>query len=131
MFQKEVAERFCASPRTKEYGILSVLTQAYYDVEYLFSVDRQVFDPPPQVTSGVIRLKRKQQDYEVDEKLLFRVVKTGFNQRRKKLRNALLPLNIPATILQHSGFADKRAEELDVEAFVRLTNLINAHTENF
>jgi len=124
MFQKEVAERFCANPRSKEYGILSVLTQAYYHVEYLFTVSEVVFDPPPKVKSGVIRLKRRESDFDVPEKMLFKVVKAGFNQRRKKLRNALSQFNISDEILTSSGFSDNRAEELSVEDFVRLTHLV-------
>jgi 16S rRNA (adenine1518-N6/adenine1519-N6)-dimethyltransferase len=124
MFQKEVAERFSANPRSKAYGILSVLTQAYFEVEYLFTVNENVFDPPPKVKSGVIRLKRKTIDFDVPEKMLFKVVKAGFNQRRKKLRNALSQFNLTDEILTASGFSDNRAEELSVEDFVRLTHLI-------
>ncbi len=127
MFQKEVAERFSAEPRTKEYGILSVLTQAYYDVEYLFTVHENVFNPPPKIKSGVIRLIRKQNDFNVKEASLFRVVKTAFNQRRKKLRNALYPFQLDDAILRQAGFIDKRAEELSVQDFVDLTNLIELH----
>ncbi|MFI5222493.1 MAG: 16S rRNA (adenine(1518)-N(6)/adenine(1519)-N(6))-dimethyltransferase RsmA, partial [Bacteroidia bacterium] len=124
MFQKEVAERYCANPKSKEYGITSVLTQAYYQVEYLFSVNENVFDPPPKVKSGVIRLMRKEKDFEVDEKLLFKVVKAAFNQRRKKLRNAISQFGISDEILEYSGFAGKRAEELSVDDFVELTHLV-------
>ncbi len=130
MFQKEVGERFSANPRSKEYGILSVLTQAYYDVEYLFTVSETVFDPPPKVKSGVIRLKRRTTDFDVPEKMLFKVVKAGFNQRRKKLRNALQQFHIKDEILQASGFSDKRAEELSVENFVTLTHLVMQHGEH-
>jgi 16S rRNA (adenine1518-N6/adenine1519-N6)-dimethyltransferase len=130
MFQKEVGERFSANPRSKEYGILSVLTQAYYDVEYLFTVSETVFDPPPKVKSGVIRLKRRTTDFDVPEKMLFKVVKAGFNQRRKKLRNALQQFHIKDEILQASGFSDKRAEELSVENFVTLTHLVIQHGEH-
>jgi 16S rRNA (adenine1518-N6/adenine1519-N6)-dimethyltransferase len=124
MFQKEVAERFSANPCSKAYGILSVLTQAYYHVEYLFTVSETVFDPPPKVKSGVIRLKRRETDFDVPEKMLFKVVKAGFNQRRKKLRNALSQFNISDEILKPSGFSDKRAEELSVQDFVTLTHLV-------
>ncbi len=124
MFQKEVAERYTAHPRHKEYGILSVLTQAFYDVEYLFSVDETVFIPPPKVKSGVVRFTRKSEDIKTDEKLFFRVVKTAFNQRRKKLRNAISQFQIDDAVLTKSGFIDKRAEELSVHDFVELTNLI-------
>jgi len=129
MFQKEVAERFCASPRSKEYGILSVLTQAYFDVEYLFTVNENVFDPPPKVKSGVIRIKRKLVDFDVPEKMLFKVVKAGFNQRRKKLRNALSQFKISDEILTSSGFSGKRAEELSIEDFVILTKIIIKSSE--
>src|SRR5690606_37564429 len=94
MFQKEVAERICAKEGSKVYGILSVLSQAYYQAEYLFTVDEHVFSPPPKVKSGVIRLNRVKTTLEVDEKLFFNLVKTAFNQRRKTLRNALKSLNI-------------------------------------
>lgn len=124
MFQKEVAERFCASPKSKEYGILSILTQAYYETEYLFTVNENVFNPPPKVKSGVIRLTRKEIDPDVNEKALYKVVKVAFNQRRKKLRNALHLFAIPDDVLKATGFIDKRAEELSVGDFIMLTNLI-------
>jgi 16S rRNA (adenine1518-N6/adenine1519-N6)-dimethyltransferase len=130
MFQKEVGERIASKPRTKDYGILSVLTQAYYDVEYLFTVDETVFDPPPRVKSGVIRLVRKPNEPDVDEKAFFRVVKAGFNQRRKKLRNALQQFHVKDEILQPSGYLDKRAEELTFADFIVLTKLIQQHGEN-
>lgn len=129
MFQKEVADRFCANPRNKAYGILSVLMQAYYDVEYLFTVHETVFDPPPKVKSAVVRFTRRKTDPDVDEKMLFRVVKAAFNQRRKKLRNALQQFHVKDEILQHGGFIDKRAEELSVADFVTLTHLVIAHGE--
>ena len=95
MFQKEVAERICSKKGSKVYGILSVLAQAFYDVEYLFTVPPTVFNPPPKVDSGVMRMTRKE-NYELpcDEKLLFKVVKTAFQQRRKTLRNSLKTLNL-------------------------------------
>lgn len=121
MFQKEVAERTAAVPRTKDYGILSVLIQAYYDVKYLFTVHENVFNPPPKVKSGVIKMTRnKKEGLEGNEELFKQIVKTGFNQRRKKLSNALKLLNIPEAIKQHS-FLDKRAEELSVEDFILFT----------
>jgi 16S rRNA (adenine1518-N6/adenine1519-N6)-dimethyltransferase len=90
MFQKEVAERTAAVPRTKDYGILTVLVQAYYDVKYLFTVHENVFNPPPKVKSGVIKLTRNRKEgLEGNEELFKQIVKTGFNQRRKKLSNAL------------------------------------------
>ena len=121
MFQKEVAERTAAVPRTKDYGILTVLVQAYYDVKYLFTVHENVFNPPPKVKSGVIKLTRNRKEgLEGNEELFKQIVKTGFNQRRKKLSNALKPLNIPESIKNHN-FMDKRAEELSVEDFINFT----------
>ncbi len=127
MFQKEVAERFSAVPRHKEYGILSVLTQAYYDVEYLFTVNENVFTPPPKVKSGVIRLIRKNSEPDVEQKIFFRTVKTAFNQRRKKLRNALSQFQLEDAILQQAGYIDKRAEELSVSDFITLTKIVIEH----
>lgn len=121
MFQKEVAERTAAVPKTKDYGILSVMVQAYYDVKYLFTVHENVFNPPPKVKSGVIRLERNVKNGLHGNEDLFRnIVKTGFNQRRKKLSNALKPLNIPEEIKSHP-FMEKRAEELSVEDFIHFT----------
>ena len=127
MFQKEVAERFCAAPRHKEYGILSVLTQAYYEAEYLFTVDEHVFTPPPKVKSGVIRLKLRNEEPDIEQSLLFRTVKVAFNQRRKKLRNALQQFQLNDSILQQVGFIDKRAEELSISDFIHLSKLIEQH----
>ena len=127
MFQKEVAERIAAPPGKKDYGILSVLTQAYYDAEYLFTVSEHVFDPPPKVKSGVIRLTRKaEQTLDCDEKLFKQVVKAAFNQRRKTLRNALKRLTLPldgisAEVLQ------KRAEQLHWQDFVNITQILQKH----
>ncbi|MDO4224859.1 MAG: 16S rRNA (adenine(1518)-N(6)/adenine(1519)-N(6))-dimethyltransferase RsmA [Bergeyella zoohelcum] len=121
MFQKEVAERTAAVPRTKDYGILSVMVQAYYDVKYLFTVNENVFNPPPKVKSGVIRMLRNPKEgLQGNEQIFKNIVKTGFNQRRKKLSNALKPLGIPEHIKNHS-FLDKRAEELSVEDFISFT----------
>lgn len=118
MFQKEVAERTAAVPRTKDYGILSVMVQAYYDVKYLFTVHENVFNPPPKVKSGVIRLSRNPKDGLAGNEVLFKqIVKAGFNQRRKKLSNALKVLNIPESLKTHN-FMDNRAEELSVEDFI-------------
>jgi 16S rRNA (adenine1518-N6/adenine1519-N6)-dimethyltransferase len=123
MFQKEVAERIAAPKGSKTYGILSVLSQAFYTVEYLFTVHENVFIPPPKVKSAVIRLiRRETADIKCDHVLFFRVVKTAFNQRRKTLRNALKPILNGATI--ETDLLDKRAEQLGVEEFVLLTNLI-------
>ena len=122
MFQKEVAERCAAAPGGKEYGILSVLVQAYYEVEYLFTVKAGAFAPPPKVLSGVIRLTRKQAtQLECDEKLFWRVVKAAFNQRRKTLRNALSGV-IPKDKMGESPYYDLRAERLSVADFITLTN---------
>ena len=123
MFQKEVAERTAAVPRTKSYGILSVLVQAYYDVDYLFTVHESVFQPPPKVKSGVIRLRRNPKEGLVGNELLFkRIVKAGFNQRRKKLSNSLKVLDMPE-VLQNHEFMDKRAEELSIADFISFTQL--------
>ena len=121
MFQKEVAERTAAIPRTKDYGILSVLVQAYYDVKYLFTVHENVFNPPPKVKSGVIKMTRNRKEGLEGNEILFKqIVKTGFGQRRKKLSNALKSLDIPEVLKSHA-FMDKRAEELSVEDFINFT----------
>ena len=124
MFQKEVAERIAEKEGSKKYGILSVLTQAFYDVEYLFTVPPTVFDPPPKVDSGVIRLVRKENyTLPVDEKLFFRVVKTAFNQRRKMLRGSLKSFNLSDKLREDTIFA-MRPEQLSVSAFFELTTKI-------
>ena len=123
MFQKEVAERIASVPKKKAYGILSVFMQAYYTVEYLFTVNEDVFDPPPKVKSAVIRFTRNENlRLNCNEELFVKVVKTGFNQRRKTLRNSLkslLPLNADAI-----PFLTQRAEELSYREFEHLTNCI-------
>ena len=124
MFQKEVAQRICSKEGSKVYGILSVLVQAFYDAEYLFTVDEHVFTPPPKVKSGVIRLTRNDVDtLECDEKLFKQVVKMGFNQRRKTLSNALKAL-VPDPEVRKEEVFRKRAEQLSVGDFVKLTQLI-------
>ncbi|MFI5149003.1 MAG: 16S rRNA (adenine(1518)-N(6)/adenine(1519)-N(6))-dimethyltransferase RsmA [Bacteroidia bacterium] len=124
MFQKEVAERLAAPPGSKTYGITSVLIQAWYTIEYLFTVHEHVFQPPPKVKSAVIRLKRNEiQDLGCNEALFIRVVKTAFNQRRKTLRNALRSLIHNDEVLSHPFFA-LRAERLSVKDFVELTCLL-------
>lgn len=124
MFQKEVAQRIASGPNSKVYGILSVLLQAYYDIEYLFTVDEDVFYPPPKVKSAVIRLKRNNvEELACNEKHFFLVVKQAFNQRRKTLRNALRGLNMTTELLQ-SDILNKRAEQLNVADFVDITNKI-------
>jgi 16S rRNA (adenine1518-N6/adenine1519-N6)-dimethyltransferase len=127
MFQREVAMRLAGKEGNKDYGVLSVLTQAMYEVQYLFTVDEHLFHPPPKVKSGVIRMKRKVEDLPVDKTLFYKVVKTAFNQRRKKLRNALHVFGVNDSILQEAKFADKRAEELSVENFYELTRIIAQH----
>jgi 16S rRNA (adenine1518-N6/adenine1519-N6)-dimethyltransferase len=124
MFQKEVAQRICSKEGSKVYGILSVLTQAFYDAEYLFTVPPTVFNPPPKVESGVLRLRRKE-NYTLpcDEKLLFKVVKTGFQQRRKTLRNSLKTLNLSDNLKANTIFG-QRPEQLSVAEFIDLTTLI-------
>jgi 16S rRNA (adenine1518-N6/adenine1519-N6)-dimethyltransferase len=120
MFQKEVAERIVSKPHTKVYGILSVLVQAFYEVEYLFDVPPESFNPPPKVMSGVIRLTRKETPVAVrSEKAFFTLVKAAFGQRRKMLRNPMKPF-FDAAVLQEEIFT-KRAEQLTVEEFAALT----------
>ena len=125
MFQKEVAERICEKKGSKKYGILSVLTQTYYDTKYLFSVPASVFKPPPKVISGVIRLVRKEQiDINYNEKLFFKVVKLSFQQRRKTLRNSLKSFNL-SDILREDAIFDLRPEQLSVRDFIYITDLID------
>ena len=120
MFQKEVAERAASKEGSKVYGVLSVLMQAYYEIEYLFDVSNECFDPPPKVQSGVIRMKRKTTALEYkSERTFWVLVKTAFNQRRKTMRNAVKSL-FPADVLQDEIFL-KRAEALSVEDFAALT----------
>ena len=124
MFQKEVAERIAEGPGSKKYGIISVLLQAYYDIEYLFTVEPEVFIPPPKVRSGVIRLRRNNvAKLDCDEKLFIQIVKTGFNQRRKTLRNSLKSLinARESTINKSDEIFSRRPESLSVEEFVALT----------
>ena len=125
MVQKEMAERMAAKEGSKTYGILSVLMQAWYDIEYLFTVHENVFNPPPKVKSAVIKMRRNATtDLGCDEKLFVSVVKQAFNQRRKTMRNSLRPL-LGAEIIGDAVF-NKRPEQLSVQAFVDLTNLIAA-----
>jgi 16S rRNA (adenine1518-N6/adenine1519-N6)-dimethyltransferase len=124
MIQKEVAERITSPPGNKTYGILSVLLGAYFDMEYLFTVEPGAFHPPPKVNSGVMRLTRNgTKKLACDEAAFFRVVKQGFQNRRKTLRNALKPLNLPVQINEHP-FLSLRAEQLSVADFVALTTKI-------
>ncbi|VAW27386.1 SSU rRNA (adenine(1518)-N(6)/adenine(1519)-N(6))-dimethyltransferase [hydrothermal vent metagenome] len=124
MIQKEVAQRIASPPGNKTYGILSVLLQAYYSIDYLFMVEPELFTPPPKVDSAVIRLKRNNTTtLNCDEKLFFRVVKQGFQTRRKTLRNALKPLALPISINDDIQL-NLRAEQLSVDDFVLLTQKI-------
>jgi len=125
MIQKEVAERMVASPGSKSYGILTVLLQAWYDIEYLFTVNEQAFIPPPKVKSAVIRLTRnKRKRLDCNEKLFKTVVKTSFNQRRKMLRNSIKSLLSDESPLPDDPMLTKRPEQLSIEQFVQLTNLL-------
>lgn len=130
MFQKEVAQRICEKEGSKAYGILSVLVQAFYEAEYLFTVPPTVFDPPPKVDSGVLRLIRKS-DYSLpcNEKLFFKVVKTAFQQRRKTLRNSLKTFNLSDNLREDIIFG-QRPEQLSVEQFLSLTLKISADLNN-
>lgn len=125
MFQKEVAQRICEKEGSKTYGILSVLTQAYYKAEYLFTVGPEVFDPPPKVDSGVLRLIRKE-NYQLpcDDTTFKKIVKLAFNQRRKTLRNSLKSLDLSEEIREQAVF-QKRPEQLSVQEFIELTLLIS------
>ena len=120
MFQKEVAQRVAAKPGSKVYGIISILIQSFYDVEYLFDVPSESFNPPPKVLSGVIRLKRRSTTYEVkSEKIFIQLVKASFNQRRKTLRNATKSL-FDEDVMKDEIF-NKRAEQLSISDFAALT----------
>ncbi|MBO5818550.1 MAG: 16S rRNA (adenine(1518)-N(6)/adenine(1519)-N(6))-dimethyltransferase RsmA [Bacteroidales bacterium] len=124
MIQKEVAERIASPAGKKAYGILSVLLQAYYDIEYLFTVSEHVFDPPPKVKSAVIRMTRNHREsLPCDEKLFKTVIKTAFNQRRKTLRNSLKPLLGKEAAVYSEPIFDKRPEQLTVDQFIELTLL--------
>lgn len=124
MFQKEVAERMAEGPGSKVYGILSVLLQSFYTIEYLFTVHENVFTPPPKVKSAVIKLRRNEvQKLDCDEALFVRVVKTTFNQRRKTIRNSIKPL-LQTPIETTNYLFEKRPEQLSVPEFVALTKLV-------
>lgn len=125
MIQKEVAERIAEPPGTKTYGILSVLLQAYYDIEYLFTVHEHVFDPPPKVKSAVIRLKRNNtESIDCDQKAFFRIVKMAFGQRRKTLRNSLKSEIAGREEISELDVFNLRPERLSVQDFVSLTKLL-------
>lgn len=131
MIQKEVAERLASGPGKKAYGILSVLLQAWYDVEYMFTVSEHVFNPPPKVKSAVIRFTRNNRDdLGCDPKLFKTVVKTGFNQRRKTLRNSLKPLLGKECEIYSDPIFDKRPEQLSVQQFIELTNMVSGYVIN-
>ena len=133
MIQREVAQRMASTPGTKAYGILSVLTQAWYSVEYLFTVDEHVFNPPPKVKSAVIRMTRNEvTDLGCDERLFKRVVKTVFNQRRKMLRVSLkqiVPADVLANVTDCNDILTRRPEQLSIPEFVELTNKVQAWTQ--
>ncbi|WP_455260742.1 16S rRNA (adenine(1518)-N(6)/adenine(1519)-N(6))-dimethyltransferase RsmA [Prevotella jejuni] len=135
MIQREVAQRMAAAPSSKAYGILSVLIQAWYDVEYLFTVDENVFNPPPKVKSAVIRMTRNDvTDIGCDEKLFKRVVKTVFNQRRKMLRVSLRQIfntGKPTNGFYEQDIMTKRPEQLSIAQFVELTNMVEAQLVNY
>lgn len=125
MIQKEVAERMAAGPGSKTYGILSVLIQAWYRVEYLFTVHEHVFNPPPKVKSAVIRMTRNEtQELGCNEKLFKQIVKTTFNQRRKTLRNSISPILDKTNPLMTDPIFNKRPEQLSVQEFINLTNRV-------
>lgn len=125
MIQKEVAERLASQPGKKAYGILSVLLQAYYDIEYLFTVDEYVFAPPPKVKSAVIRMTRNSRTrLDCNEDLFKTVVKTAFNQRRKQMRNSLQQLAGKGNPILEENIFTRRPEQLSVEEFVELTKMI-------
>jgi 16S rRNA (adenine1518-N6/adenine1519-N6)-dimethyltransferase len=127
MIQKEVAERIASEPGHKAYGIISVLIQAWYKVEYLFTVEPNVFNPPPKVKSAVIRMTRNDTNaLQCDERLFKQVVKTTFNQRRKTLRNSIRPLLGEHRELTDQPLFNRRPEQLSVEEFVNLTNMVGA-----
>ena len=129
MLQKEVAQRLAAKPGNKTYGILSVLLQAYYNIEYLFTVNENVFSPPPKVKSAVIRLTRNSvKKIDCNEDLFLRVIKTSFNQRRKTLNNSLKP--IMQNIKINDEIMLKRPEQLSVDSFIKLTNLVENYKKD-
>lgn len=128
MFQLEVAERICENEGSKKYGIISVLTQAFYHTEFLFSVSSNLFNPPPKVNSAVIKLIIKRNiKLQCDESLFFKIVKLSFQQRRKTIRNSLKTFNLSKNLREHTIF-DNRPEQLSVNKFVQLTNLISEDT---
>lgn len=131
MIQKEVAERLAAPPGKKDYGILSVFLQAYYYIDYLFTVHENVFTPPPKVKSAVIKLVRNERkSLDCDEKLFFRIVKATFNQRRKTIRNSLKVISFDRAAINEHPLLALRPEKLSVDQFVELTRLVQDHPLN-
>ena len=130
MIQKEVGERLAASPGSKSYGILSILVQLWYDVEYLFTVSEHVFSPPPKVKSAVVRMSRNSRTgLECDEELFRRIVKGTFNQRRKKLRNSVQNIVGKESAILSDPILDKRPEQLSIDEFIALTTEIQRELE--
>lgn len=128
MLQKEVAERIASGPGSKVYGVLSVLLQAFYNIEYLFTVEAHVFDPPPKVRSGVIRLLRKDnKKIDCDENLFVKVVKAIFHHRRKAIRNSIKVINFNREALADHEFMTRRPEQMSVDDFIELTKMIEAN----
>ena len=131
MIQKEVGERLAAQPGSKAYGILGILVQLWYDVEYLFTVSEHVFSPPPKVKSAVVRMRRNSRtQLECDENLFRRIVKGTFNQRRKKLRNSVQNIVGKESAILSNPVLDKRPEQLSIEEFIGLTIEIQRELEN-
>ena len=130
MFQFEVAERICQKEGSKKYGIISVITQAYYNVKLLFEVSNDLFTPPPKVNSAVISLKRKENlNLNCDEKLFLKIVKLSFQQRRKTMRNSLKQIKLSDNLREDTIF-DKRPEQLSVTEFIDLTNMVSQDLNN-
>jgi 16S rRNA (adenine1518-N6/adenine1519-N6)-dimethyltransferase len=130
MIQKEVGERLAAAPGSKAYGILSILIQIWYDVEYLFTVSETVFSPPPKVKSAVVRMRRNNREkLECDEALLTRIVKATFNQRRKKLRNSIQNIVGKESPILSDAILDNRPEQLSIEEFIELTQKVQRELE--
>jgi 16S rRNA (adenine1518-N6/adenine1519-N6)-dimethyltransferase len=130
MIQREVAQRLAAPPGSKTYGILSVLVQAWYDVEYLFTVSEGVFNPPPKVKSAVVRMTRNSRtQLECDEDLLRRIVKATFNQRRKKMRNSVQNIVGKESAILSNPVLDKRPEQLSIDEFIELTIQVQRELE--
>lgn len=130
MFQYEVAERICQKEGSKKYGIISVITQAYYNAKLLFEVSNDLFTPPPKVNSAVISLKRKENlNLNCDEKLFLKIVKLSFQQRRKTIRNSLKQINLSDNLREDTIF-DKRPEQLSVTEFIDLTNMVSQDLNN-